>query len=168
MRVGNGDVGIEPLAAVGKRVGRDVDDRHDQRPLAEHELTREERDENVAGHGRSRAAREQPSSEQTEQLYKDGRSGSSLLKLLPSDFASCLVASLIVAYSCVMAFPSAGTNGRSCVSRRGVSSAAGTGARRGAIFERQALREAADLIGVEHFAREQLVGDPQQHRPCAR
>src|SRR5579864_7501688 len=34
----------------------------------------------------------------------------------------------------------------------------------GGILEREALREALDLIGVEHLAGEQLVGNPQQDR----
>ena len=53
--------------------------------------------------------------------------------------------------------------GRSDGSRRGSPAGVGDGRRRGRLLELEALGQPQHLVGVEDLAREQLVGDLQQH-----
>ena len=79
--------------------------------------------------------------------------------------ASCRRRRLTVAYSCVSGFGSCGTSGGRSLSRarsRGASSAGGGVVDGRQIGERFAAHQLLHLIGVEHFAREQRVGDVEQ------
>ena len=121
-RVGNRDVRIESLTAVGERIGRDVDDRHHERTLAESERTAV--DEWNAGVDASG----------DQQLFlRDGLAERRHER------------------------PLVGLAARRVV--RG-----GRRRRRHELFERQTLREAEDLVRVEDFPSQQLVGDAQQNR----